>query len=383
MHGVIGNQIRASAYARIFEGVARSKSYRALLLDIDSPGGSAAASEALHRSIERVAESKPVVAYVRGIGASGGYYLCCAASQVYALPTALVGSIGVIYLRPVLEQLLGRAGVEFTIFKGGKYKDMTGFWRSPTAEESEKLQGLITEIYDNFVQVVVKGRSLSEEAVRELATGEVMTGQKGIENGLVDHIGDFTDALDAAAEAGKTRPRPKFLQPRRTLSQRLFGGTRVGRGGGDGRAGRGAATNAQRRNLLPGPGVSGGLAGGGLGNPGALGQQVRPQQLGGALNHDAHGPAFRVEVDAQARRNGLFRVADVRRLARLEPERVGFRGVGDTHPIFEYAALARLPIGGKQVRLKNVGRVFNHNLHHFPVPVVMHREIRRHRFPFC
>ena len=96
-------------------------------------------------------------AYVRGIGASGGYYLCCAASQVFALPTALVGSIGVIYLRPVLEQLLGRVGVEFSVFKSGKYKDMTGFWRSPTAEESEKFQELINEIYDNFVGVVVKG----------------------------------------------------------------------------------------------------------------------------------------------------------------------------------------------------------------------------------
>ena len=223
MHGVIGTQVRTSAYTRIFESVAKNKSYRALLLDIDSPGGSAAASEALHRSIERVGETKPVVAYVRGIGASGGYYLCCAASQVYTLPTALVGSIGVIYLRPVLEQLLGRAGIEFTIFKGGKYKDMTGFWRSPTTEESEKLQGLISEIYDNFVGVVAKGRSLPEEAVRELATGEVLTGQKGIEAGLVDHIGDFTDALNAAAEAGKTKPRPKFLQPKRSLSQRLMG----------------------------------------------------------------------------------------------------------------------------------------------------------------
>ena len=213
-----------------------------------------------------MAESKPVVAYVRGIGASGGYYLCCAASQVYALPTALVGSIGVIYLRPVLEQLLGRAGVEFSIFKGGKYKDMTGFWRSPTAEESEKLQGLITEIYDNFVQVVVKGRSLPEEAVRELATGEVLTGQKGIETGLVDHIGDFTDALNAAAEAGKARPRPKFLQPRRSLSQRLFGRTSAEASAMAGLAG-GLAASTQRRNLLPGPGVSGGLAGGELGNP--------------------------------------------------------------------------------------------------------------------
>ncbi len=223
MHGVIGTQIRAASYSKVFETVAKSKSYRAVLLDIDSPGGSAAGSEALHRSIERVAESKPVIAYVRGIGASGGYYLCCAASQVYALPTALVGSIGVIYLRPVLEQLLGRAGIEFSIFKGGKYKDMTGFWRSPTSEESERFQSLIDEIYDNFVQVVTKGRSLPEETVRELATGEVLTGQRAAEVGLLDHIGDYTDALDAAARAGGTKPRAKVIQPRRSLSQRLLG----------------------------------------------------------------------------------------------------------------------------------------------------------------
>ena len=228
MHGIIGSQIRPATYARLFETVARSKSYRALLLDIDSPGGSASASETLHRSIERVAEVKPVLAYVRGIGASGGYYLCCAASQVFTLPTAMVGSIGVLYLRPVLEQLLGRAGVEFSIFKGGKYKDMTGFWRSPTSEESERLQSLIDEIYDNFVQVVAKGRSMSEEAVRELATGEVMTGQRGIEAGLVDRIGDYTDALLAAAEAGNARPRAKLLQPKRSLSQRLMGRTSAG-----------------------------------------------------------------------------------------------------------------------------------------------------------
>ena len=223
MHGTIGNQIRPATYGRILETVARNKSYRALLLDIDSPGGSAVGSEALHRSIERVAEIKPVVAYVRGMGASGGYYLCCAASQVYALPTALVGSIGVIYLRPVLEQFLGRAGIEFSIFKAGKYKDMSGFWRSPTSEESERLQGLIDEIYDNFVQVVSKGRSLSDEVVRDLATGELITGQRAIEAGLVDHLGDYTDALQAAAAAGRTKPRGKLLQPRRSFTQRLMG----------------------------------------------------------------------------------------------------------------------------------------------------------------
>lgn len=224
LHGVIGSQVRVPAYSRIFETVARSKSYRAMLLDIDSPGGSASASEALHRSVERVSESKPVFAYIRGTGASGGYYIACAASQVFALNTALVGSIGVIYLRPVLEQLLGRAGIEFSIFKGGKYKDMGGFWRSPTSEESEKFQELIDEIYDNFVQAVARGRSLSEEAVRELATGEVMTARKAVGEGLVDRIGDYADALNAVAAAGGTRPRARVLQPKRSLSQKLFGG---------------------------------------------------------------------------------------------------------------------------------------------------------------
>jgi protease-4 len=126
-------------------------------------------------------------------------------------------------MRPVLEQLLGRAGIEFSIFKAGKYKDMTGFWRSPTSEESERLQGLIDEIYDNFVQVVSKGRSLSDETVRDLATGELMTGQRALEAGLVDHLGDYTDALEAAAVAGRTKPKAKLLQPRRSLSQRLLG----------------------------------------------------------------------------------------------------------------------------------------------------------------
>ena len=231
LHGVIGTQMRIPAYSRILENVAKNKRYRALLVDIDSPGGSAAGSEVLYRGLRRVAESKPVYAYVRGMGASGGYYVACAASRVFALPTALVGSIGVIYLRPVLEQLLEKMGVEFSIFKGGRLKDMSGFWRSPTPEESEKFQGLIDEIYDNFVSVVARSRSLEDSAVRELATGEVMTAVRGIDLGLIDQIGDFEDAAAAVALAGGVRrPRLKWLQPRRSLGQRLMGKTEAATG---------------------------------------------------------------------------------------------------------------------------------------------------------
>jgi len=228
IHGVIGNHVKIPAYSRIFEAVAGNKRYRALLLDIDSPGGSATGSEVLYRGIQRVAEQKPVYAYVSGMGASGGYYLACAASKVYALPTALVGSIGVIYLRPVLEQLLSKVGVEFSVYKSGEFKDMTGFWRSPTDRESAKFQELINEIFDNFVAVVAGGRSLEETKVREIATGEVMTANRGVGLGLVDEIGDFKDALNAAAEAGDTKPAPRWIRPGRSLSQRLFSRSGIG-----------------------------------------------------------------------------------------------------------------------------------------------------------
>lgn len=228
IHGVIGNHVKIPEFSRLIDSVAGNSRQKALLLDIDSPGGSATGSEVLYRSIQRVGEVKPVYAYVRGMGASGGYYLACAASKVYALPTALVGSIGVIYLRPVLEQLLSKVGVEFSVFKSGEFKDMTGFWRSPTDRESEKFQELINEIFDNFVAVVASGRSLEETAVREIATGEVMTAQKGVGVGLVDEIGDFKDTLEAAAAAGGCKPVARWIRPGRSLGQRLFSRTGIG-----------------------------------------------------------------------------------------------------------------------------------------------------------
>ena len=222
IHGVIGNHVKIPEFSRLIDSVAGNQRLKALLLDIDSPGGSATGSEVLYRAIQRVAEEKPVYAYVRGMGASGGYYLACAASKVYALPTALVGSIGVIYLRPVLEQLLSKVGVDFSVYKSGEFKDMTGFWRSPTDRESEKFQELINEIFDNFVAVVAEGRALAEAKGREIATGEIMPAQKGIGQGLVDEIGDFKDALEAAAEAGGCKPTPRWIRPSRSLSQRIF-----------------------------------------------------------------------------------------------------------------------------------------------------------------
>ena len=231
--GMIGGGLRVPTYSQILDGVRRDGRFKSVIVEIDSPGGTASGSELLYHSLRRVREEKPVVAYIRGTGASGAYYIGCAANKIVALPTSLVGSIGVIYLRPVLQQLLEELGVSFSVYKGGRLKDMSGFWRPPTPEEEGKFTGLIDEIYENFVGVVAAERGIEMEKARELATGEIFTGRGAQERGLVDELGDFDRALDLAAELGNTRRRPTWVRPKRGLLERMtgrIGGPAVGAG---------------------------------------------------------------------------------------------------------------------------------------------------------
>ena len=221
--GIIGGGLRVPVYSRILERLRMDRRFKAVMVEIDSPGGTASGSEVLYHGLLRVAREKPVVAYIRGTGASGAYYISCADTKIVALPSALVGSIGVIYLRPVLEQLLQKLGINFSVYKGGRLKDMTGFWRPPTSEEESKFKELIDEIYDNFVRAVAAGRSMEEDKVREVATGEIFTGRTAVERGLVDELGDFDTALDLASALGKTRRRPRWVRPRQPFLERFVG----------------------------------------------------------------------------------------------------------------------------------------------------------------
>ena len=226
--GPIGGGAQVVEQERLLEVARTSKHMKALLLDIDSPGGTVGGSEVLYARLERVARVKPIVVFVRGLGASGGYFLGCAAHKIVTVPSALVGSIGVLYVRPGLQDLMYRLGVNLSVYKGGRLKDMTGFWRSPTEEEEDKFKGIIEEIHDAFIASVAKGRNMDPDRVRELATGEVFTGRKALEMGLVDEVGDFDRALELAAELGRTRPRPLWVRPKRGLLERFAG--RFGRG---------------------------------------------------------------------------------------------------------------------------------------------------------
>ena len=223
IHGGIGGRNKSPEMEKLLRRVLEDQRVRAAVLDIDSPGGDAAASDYIYRSVKRLAQRKPVVANIRGVGASGGYMIACAAHRIVAAPGSVVGSIGVISIRPALQELLERAGIGVNVNKSGKFKDLGAPWRDMTSEEESKIQELIDDMFASFVSVVSESRGLEEERVRELATGEIYLAPRAVELGLVDEIGDLDRALDLAAKAGGVAKRVVYMRPQRGLRERLLG----------------------------------------------------------------------------------------------------------------------------------------------------------------
>jgi len=226
LFGAIGAPARTTEYIRMLRGIEENKRIRAMVIDIDSPGGAAGPSEYIHRAVARIAKNKPVVAFVRGTGASGAYMVACAATKVVAIPTALVGSIGVISMRPMLYEMLDKIGVRMEVTKAGRLKDMFSFFREATPEEREKEQALLDSFYDRFVELVADARQMPPEQVRELATGELFTATQARERGLIDELGDLDTAIDMAQTlADMPERRISYVRPHRGLRERLLSNT--------------------------------------------------------------------------------------------------------------------------------------------------------------
>ena len=223
MYGVIGPTIRPLESARLLSRLRGDRSVRAVVLNIDSPGGGAAGSDLITRAVRRLGGEKPVAAFIGGVGASGGYMVASASQRIVALPAAIVGAIGVISYRPLVAQLLERVGVQMRVAKSGRLKDMTSPFREQTDEERAKEQRLLDSLYELFVTSVAESRGLPPERVRELATGEVYTAADALEHGLIDGTGDLDDAIDWAVEESGAPRRVRVVRPRRTLRDLLLG----------------------------------------------------------------------------------------------------------------------------------------------------------------
>lgn len=223
IQGAIGPSVRPLEYSRLLMRLRDDRSVRAVVLNIDSPGGSATGSDLMARAVLRLREEKPVVAFVGGLGASGGYMLASAAHYIIALPAALVGAIGVISYRPLVFDALDKIGVQMRVSKSGRLKDMLSPFRESTDEEQAKEQRIIDAMHDLFVEGVARGRGLSEERVRELATGEVFAASDALAAGLIDRTGDIEDAVDWAVEQSGAPRRTKIVRPKRGLRDLMLG----------------------------------------------------------------------------------------------------------------------------------------------------------------
>ena len=223
LQGTIGGGVRPLESARLLAKLRDDASASAVVLNIDSPGGSAAGSDLIAKAVGRLRAEKPVIAFIGGLGASGGYMIAAAADGILALPSALVGAIGVIAYRPLVSGALDRVGVEMRVAKSGRLKDMLSPFREATDEERAKEQHIVDTLHRLFVEGVARGRSLTADRVRELATGEIYAAPDALTAGLIDRTGDIEDAIDWAVERSGAPRRVRVVKQRRGLRDLAFG----------------------------------------------------------------------------------------------------------------------------------------------------------------
>lgn len=200
-----------SLFIEKLDKAARDKSVKAVVLRINSPGGTVEASDIMYHHLRRFKDrtGKPVIACVLGLGCSGAYYLACGCDGIVAQPSSVTGSIGTIMQTFSVAGTMEKIGVKAVAVKSGRMKDMASPLHDLSDEERDLLQGIIDHFYQQFLDVVENGRTtIEKEKLKELADGRVFMAEKALEEGLIDRIGYLDDGIKWAKEkAGLYRPR--------------------------------------------------------------------------------------------------------------------------------------------------------------------------------
>ncbi|MCS7133332.1 MAG: signal peptide peptidase SppA [Candidatus Caldarchaeum sp.] len=206
--------------------VERDMAAKAVVVVINSPGGSAVASEEIYRHLKKLAEKKTLVSYVSEYGASGGYYIALPAKEIIAAPAALTGSVGAVSLLINWEELMTNLGVKAEVFKSGRFKDIGSEWRKMTDEEREVLNSIVKGTADLFVERVRTHRSGKVSDWDDVLTARPYLGVQAFRAGLVDAVGSLDDAVDRARQlAGLPSTTPtRWIRPRAPSLFDLFAG---------------------------------------------------------------------------------------------------------------------------------------------------------------
>ena len=199
---------------------------KAIVMRINSPGGSPAAAEEIVASMKKI--DKPIVVSMGDVAASAAYYISAPADKIIASPDSMTGSIGVIWEFQNRSKFYEKDGTSFYIAKSGELKDMGGDWRGLSDEEKRFAERIIEEAYGRFVNEVATDRNLSLSKVKDLADGRIYTGAKAKELGLVDDFGGLDYAIEIAAKLGGIEGQPEVTYANKpSLSRLLFGGEKL------------------------------------------------------------------------------------------------------------------------------------------------------------
>ena len=216
---------KSDATIKLIHAYRDDPSVKAIVMRIDSPGGSVAPVQEIYTELEKI--EKPIVASMAGSAASGGYYIACAADTIFANPGTLTGSIGVIMQFTRMKGLYDKVGLEHQVIKSGQFKDTGSPFRTLTEEEQAVLQATVDDVYNQFVDTIAEARSnlLTRTEVVELADGRIFSGRQALDSKLIDQLGNLPDAIKIAGELGGIEGKPKVLrkQKKTSLFEQLLG----------------------------------------------------------------------------------------------------------------------------------------------------------------
>jgi protease-4 len=205
---------------------ARKDKVKAILLRINSPGGTAAAAQSVYHELMRTRKetSIKIVASLGDVAASGGYYVASAAHKIVANPSTLTGSIGVIVRTQNVANLLEKLGVQPGSFQSGQFKDMLSPFRSATTDERQIIQGIVSDSYEQFLAAIVDGRNIAMADLRKIADGRIFTGSQAKTAQLVDILGNYRDAIQETAKLTGIKGEPSVRNyTAKSLSSSLLG----------------------------------------------------------------------------------------------------------------------------------------------------------------
>ncbi len=213
---VVGEISESESVVDQIDRMQRDPTVKAVVVRLDSPGGGVAASQEIYDAVRRLRnEGKPVVASMGGVAASGAYYVACAADSIVANPGTLTGSIGVIMSFPNTEELFRKVGVKFETIKTGKFKDVGSMWRPMTDDEKALLQEVLGNVYEQFIDAIVDGRSMAREDILPYADGRIFSGDQAQEYGFVDRLGSLEEAITMASGMAGIEGRPSVVRKER------------------------------------------------------------------------------------------------------------------------------------------------------------------------